>query len=352
MTFYVIFHIFIFRIAECDRHLFLCLHGSADGESTRGHCLAAPTIHYIRGHIKKKYIYTYFRWSMDLKGAQEAFLAVLQQIPQPETRKAFLAWVDDTWIRGVPPTLMVCPPPCPPPPLVPGCTSDYSSGDAKLRKIADDLREIMPLNAILPTEQITFPSVGECHHYNYFVSAYISHSASRERLAYIFRALLPPIPEDTILLDIGSRLGAVLYGAYIYSKCRRIVGVEINQDLCQVQQTIINKYQFQDRVQVVGGDIQEQAEIVRAADIIVLNNVFEFFMPPAVQARIWAFLRSSIKKGCLLVTIPSLEDSLQYIDCGFRVQEWARELPPHDPNITAPFDFQSETSEVKLYQII
>lgn len=70
----------------------------------------------------------------------------------------------------------------------------------------------------------------------------------------------------------------------------------------------------QDRVQVVGGDIQEQAEIVRAADIIVLNNVFEFFMPPAVQARIWAFLRSNIKKGCLLVTIPSLEDSLQYID--------------------------------------
>lgn len=35
-----------------------------------------------------------------MKGAQEAFLAVLQQIPQPETRKAFLTWVDETWIRG------------------------------------------------------------------------------------------------------------------------------------------------------------------------------------------------------------------------------------------------------------
>jgi len=44
------------------------------------------------------------------------------------------------------------------------------------------------------------------------ITAYISHSASRERLAYIFRALLPPIPEDAVLLDIGSRLGAVLYG--------------------------------------------------------------------------------------------------------------------------------------------
>lgn len=37
---------------------------------------------------------------------------------------------------------------------------DYAS-DSKLRRIADDLREMMPLNAILPTEQITFPSVGE-----------------------------------------------------------------------------------------------------------------------------------------------------------------------------------------------
>lgn len=43
-------------------------------------------------------------------------------------------------------------------------------------------------------------------------TAYISHSASRERLAYVFRALLPPVPEDAIILDIGSRLGAVLYG--------------------------------------------------------------------------------------------------------------------------------------------
>ncbi|KAG0726134.1 hypothetical protein GWK47_037202 [Chionoecetes opilio] len=243
----------------------------------------------------------YILWSMDLKGAQEAFLAVLQQLPQPETRKAFLAWVDDTWIRGEPPNLMVCPPPCLPPPMTSACPSDYSSGDTKLRKIADDLRELMPLNAILPTEQISFPSVGE---------------------------------------------------AYIYTKCQRIVGVEINPELCQVQQTIINKYQFQDRLQVVAGDIQDHGEVVRVADIICLNNVFEFFMPPTVQARIWAFLRANIKKGALLVTIPALEDSLQYLDCGFRLQEWAREVPPHDPNITAPFDFQSETSEVKLYQVI
>ena len=37
-------------------------------------------------------------------------------------------------------------------------------------------------------------------------------------------------------------------------------------------------------------------------------------MPPTLQARIWNFLRNNVKKGALLVTIPSLEDSLQYID--------------------------------------
>lgn len=67
-------------------------------------------------------------------------------------------------------------------------------------------------------------------------------------------------------------------------------------------------------MQVIPGDIQEQGEVVRAADIICLNNVFEFFMPPTLQARIWAFLRSNCKKGALLITIPSLEDALQYID--------------------------------------
>ena len=45
-----------------------------------------------------------------------------------------------------------------------------------------------------------------------FVAAYISHSASRERISYIFEVLLPPIGENVTVLDVGSRLGALLYG--------------------------------------------------------------------------------------------------------------------------------------------
>ncbi|XP_018009327.1 uncharacterized protein LOC108666887 isoform X2 [Hyalella azteca] len=349
-------------------------------------------------------------WSMELKAAQESFMNIFQQMQQPETQKAFLLWIDATFIRpggggsgAVSSSNMVCNN-GPSNGNITGtaCNSGGSDGgssnssttdyaaDSKLRRIADDVREMMPLNAILPTEQITFPSVGEnadcdpshtlhvdaflydedlvdelcdtgelgrnycldCSSHNTQPITYVSHSASRERLAYVFRALLPPVPEDAVIVDVGSRLGAVLYGAYVYTKCRRIIGVELNEDLCQLQRTIVTKYNFQDRISVVSGDVQLHGTLMNSADVVVMNNVFEFFMAAEVQLQIWNFLRASIKRGALLVTIPALTDTLQHFDVGFRVQDWVREVPPHDPNVTAPFDFQSETSEVKLYQVI
>ncbi|KAL7645827.1 UNVERIFIED_CONTAM: hypothetical protein RMT77_002724 [Armadillidium vulgare] len=325
---------------------------------------------------------------MDLKAAQDVFVSVVQQLTQIEAQKAFLSWVDETWIRGAPPLHLLSQNLTPP--LHPELQLEFNGSDGKLRKIADDLRKIVPLNAIFPSEQITFPTVGEnadcdplhtlhvdaflydedmvdelcdtgelarnycvdCSSHNTQPITYISHSISRERLAYVFRALLPPLPEEATLLDIGSRLGAVLYGAYVYTKCKRIIGIELNGDLCQVQQSIISKHQFQDRIQVIPGDVMEQVEVVKAADVIVMNNVFEFFINPLIQVGIWRLLRTNTKKGSLLVTIPSLQDSLRYLDVGFRLEEWVREVNPHDPNITAPFDFQTETSEVKLYQVL
>ncbi|KAF2349496.1 S-adenosyl-L-methionine-dependent methyltransferase [Trinorchestia longiramus] len=238
----------------------------------------------------------------------------------------------------------------------------------------------------------------DCSSHNTQPITYISHSASRERLAYVFRALLPPVPEDAIVVDVGSRLGAVLYGvrgvqtvvngvrgiqtvvygvhsvqtggcavwgtwgpdcdvwgtwgpdwglccmgyvgsrlvygergvqtvvygvrgvqtvvywAYVYTKCRNIIGVELNEDLCTLQRNIVAKYNFQDRIRIAVGDVQLHSTIVNSADVLVLNNVFEFFMAPEVQLQVWNFLRATVKRGALLVTIPALQDQLQHFD--------------------------------------
>nr|CAD7424210.1 unnamed protein product [Timema monikensis] len=72
----------------------------------------------------------------------------------------------------------------------------------------------------------------------------ISHSLSRTRLKYIFQAMLPPL-EYLTLLDVGSRLGAVLYGAFLYTNAAKIIGVEINSDFCKLQTKTIRKHSMQ-----------------------------------------------------------------------------------------------------------
>lgn len=156
-----------------------------------------------------------------------------------------------------------------------------------LKKIGDSIKKVVPFEAVMPTESITPPVVGDqadcnkhntCHVdeflydedqvevlikkgklkryycldcnsrniqviitiYHLFILyglllyiifslqklTFISHSMSRQTLQYIFKVLLPKDLEDKQLLDIGSRLGTVLYAVsfisimfVIYEKC-------------------------------------------------------------------------------------------------------------------------------------
>lgn len=109
------------------------------------------------------------------------------------------------------------------------------------------------------------------------------------------------------ILDVGSRIGAFLYGSYVYSKDARIVGIEMNAELCAIQRKIIDKFKFDDRIEVVNEDVMNCADLVSTSDFIFLHNVFEFFVSNDDQKKIWQFLKQNTKKGAVLITIPSLE---------------------------------------------
>ena len=53
----------------------------------------------------------------------------------------------------------------------------------------------------------------------------MTHSCSREDLEFIFHALLPDLSGGKVILDIGSRIGAVLFGAYVLSNSSAIIGI-------------------------------------------------------------------------------------------------------------------------------
>ncbi|KAK2707153.1 hypothetical protein QYM36_014987, partial [Artemia franciscana] len=179
---------------------------------------------------------------------------------------------------------------------------------------------------------------------------FVSHSASIPRLRVIFQEILPDLT-GKVVLDIGSRLGPVLYGAYYYSNAARIIGIEINQEFVQLQSQVVQGKGFTDRIEVIHGDICQRADILKAANVIVLNNVFEFFVSPENHVKIWQFLRREINPGTLLVTIPSLEEEFAALNTGIVLGSWVKPLPPCNPGMIDDYE-ELEVSEVKLYQVL
>ncbi|GFG34682.1 hypothetical protein Cfor_10909 [Coptotermes formosanus] len=173
----------------------------------------------------------------------------------------------------------------------------------------------------------------------------------RERLLFIFKSMLPPL-RNKIVLDIGSRLGAVLYGAYVYTKASKIVGVEMNAELCNIQNKLIKKYNFQDRIEIIEANVADRPDVILSADVIIMNNVFEFFMEPEEQVTVWRFLRQTVKPGTLLVTVPPLEETFSQLQTGIVLSEWVQELPPFNPDAAGITLSAKAMLEVKQYKVI
>lgn len=229
-----------------------------------------------------------------------------------------------------------------------------------LNSIRDDIRESLPQNALSPTETIQTPTVGnnsdcnpsttvhvdaflydedtvddlcdeghmsrnycqQCGSHNVKPLTFITHSASVPQLKYIFQYLLPDLRGKTII-DVGSRTGAVLYGGYLFSSAEKIIGIEIDVNFCQLQQRMIEKYNMTDRINILHNDITACTEVIQKVDVMILNNVFEFFMPKEVQERIWNFLYHILRKtGTLIVTVPSIEESILPLQTEVDLDKW------------------------------
>ncbi|KAJ9589650.1 hypothetical protein L9F63_017139 [Diploptera punctata] len=289
---------------------------------------------------------------LSLAEAQGQFVNIMRNVDKSDVSD-FITWIKTNWMDDEQPI---------------DTKNKQNAAEGMLDAIADDLRNSLPLEAILPSENICPPQFGknaDCDpKYTMHVDAFlyndelvdtlcdegqltryyctqcasrqiqpltfISHSASIERLKFIFKCMLPPL-DGKVVLDIGSRLGAVLYGAYVFSSASKIIGVELNAELCTLQKQMVSKYRLQERVQVVEADIRRCPDIVTTANVIIMNNVFEFFL----------------SRGTLLVTIPSLEDSCLGID----VANWVEEIPVCNLDAVDPTLNEEEVQEIRLYRI-
>nr|XP_013770481.1 PREDICTED: uncharacterized protein LOC102205492 [Pundamilia nyererei] len=114
---------------------------------------------------------------------------------------------------------------------------------------------------------------------------------------------------------------------YVYSSASRLLGLEISEGFVRLQDSMLHKYKLTDRVQVLQADVCTQDVLLQNADVVVMNNVFEYFMEPEQQVRAWKFIVQNFrKKGSLLVTVPSLHESLNPLQEVLQ-PDWVEELP-------------------------
>ncbi|GAB6023151.1 hypothetical protein CHUAL_007231 [Chamberlinius hualienensis] len=315
--------------------------------------------------------------SMDMRQAQNQFQQIFDNLRRRH-KEEFLHWIFETVGRTAFESL----------------AERMQQADQRLSEIVSELREVLPLSGILDSETIHIPKTGvvapifsnhaefdhkhtvpvdaflyddfmldqlceegklkrnyckDCNSTNTSPLTFISHSMSKRRLQFLFMSLLPDLQGKTVL-DIGSRLGTVLYGAYNYGNARRIIGIEMNSDFCDLQRRMIDKYSMADRIQVVCDDIRNRPDLIQEADVIIAHSVVDFFLPQEDHLNFWKFLYENSKQsGKFLITTPSIDRALSNFQAGIDICSWV--TPVHNPQLME-LEAQNDPdfAELKLYR--
>jgi len=79
-------------------------------------------------------------------------------------------------------------------------------------------------------------------------------------------------------------------------------------------------------------DVRDCADLLHTADVVIMNNVFEFFHDRSQQAGMWTSMRGLLRRsGVLLVTVPAVNESVTRAGAEVDVDAWLEELPIEYP---------------------
>ncbi|KAI6068478.1 Methyltransf-11 domain-containing protein [Aix galericulata] len=175
----------------------------------------------------------------------------------------------------------------------------------------------------------------ECGSYKTASLEFISHSFSLMKLKFLYQHVLPDLT-GKVVVDVGSRVGAELFVLSIPSPWSR------NADFCQLQEMSITKYQLIDRIKT---SVFRLHFFRRLMFVVVMNNVFEYFLDRLEQARAWEFIACNVKKRGSLVTAPSLKDLLSKLQTDIQLSQWVVEVQLNY-DLTSPPSSQSQDQAV------
>lgn len=147
-----------------------------------------------------------------------------------------------------------------------------------------------------------------------------------------------------------------VFQAHVLTSAEKIIGVEMNKECCLLQRDIVNKYNMNDRIEIVHKRIEECPEIVQTSDVIIMNNPFEFYVSESVHREIWKFLIANIQSRTILVTKPSIETIFKNLRIG-SANKWVKFYKPEKTveefEIYGSVALESvEHEDIKFYEVL
>jgi len=138
---------------------------------------------------------------------------------------------------------------------------------------------------------------------------FMSDSFSIDELSFLFESGVLGKTAGKQLLDIGSRFGACIYAASLYSSFKKRIGVELDESMVKICHKLKVPGEF------ITADIRKCAsKVVPESDVIIMNNVFEYFMEAKEELDCWKTIFEFSKKGQLFVMVPGLEDTFERLE--------------------------------------
>jgi hypothetical protein len=203
-----------------------------------------------------------------------------------------------------------------------------------------------------------------CGSKNIGTTKFISHSLGRRDIDFIFSDnCVGSDLRGKVVCDVGSRLGSILFYAYIFTNASEIIGIEINDKFVELQNHAMRKFQLEndDRIKLYNQDFLKCGEIAKQCDIFIMHNVFEWFCSREDHVEIWKKLISGsfFNRGALIVTVPSIKQSL--LDCGLdpvelHIDSWVRQIELDRSDLILEEERQDPTFSVEqsihLYEVL
>ncbi|CAM1330967.1 Uncharacterised protein g10432 [Pycnogonum litorale] len=256
-----------------------------------------------------------------------------------------------------------------------------------LRMIADSLRHMVPFSGILHSEEAKVMHTDQKKKKKNFVDSFLydtdeidelirekkipencldavtdqdddnsveynSVSVSKNLAAFIFQSLITKYLKDSTVVDIGSRLGSVLYGAYFFSAANNIIGIEENEELCEIQKKIVHQYELSDRIKIVQGSVEDNDDSISHADVINVSASFSYLMDVDGQRNLWKFLRRSIKKPGTLIVAPNVPDIFAKLEIEDDASVWLKEVFIEDPLCAMYLADHPDIAATHLYEVL